>query len=68
MTFDWKVKKGSLQMFNGDFIINGPTTLEGLRDAEKWDITWLTMMQDDLMSAFMAIQNEIIRRALEVEA
>ena len=27
------------------------------------DTVWLTMIQDDLMSAFRAIQDEFIRRA-----
>ena len=72
-TDEWRVKKTSLRMFieGGCFLIKGPTSLEELKDIEKWDTAWLTMIQDDLMSAFMAIQNEIIRRAYfadEVEA
>ena len=59
---EYRGTKRSLRMFEGR-LIKGPTTFKDLRDTEKWDTTWLTMIQEDLMSAFIVIQDEIIRRA-----
>ena len=59
---DYKATNRSLKMFEG-LLIKGPTTFEDLRNPEKWDTLWLTMIQEDLMSTFIVIQDEIIRRA-----
>lgn len=60
-TDGWKVTSRSLRIFEGeDAPITGPTDFD---DLKRMDTVWLTMIQDDLMSAFRAVQDELIRRA-----